>query len=162
MGQVKLLLASFVPKWSVVFASRNISRRLRRVSRGTGGWWSLTARKFWLRYLSVIHKAMSCRSYWILCMSCLAFWLLMMADRDPCYVCMFWLANVKCSVVCLSECCLYCYYCTVPLFTVRCSPVADWCLVSESCEIVFVTCVTIGPARSSCLLSMLLSFVLYC
>jgi len=149
--------------------------------------------------LSVIHKAMSCRSSWILCTSCLACWLLKMADRVPCYVCMFWPANVKYSVVCLPQCCLYCYYCTVPLFTVRCSPVADWCTVNvkcsvvclperclycyyctvplftvrcspgadwcpvnDSCKIVFVTCVTICPARSSCLLSMLLSFVLYC
>ena len=159
MGHVKF---SFVPKWSVVFASRNISRRLHSASRGTGGWCSLTAHKFWLRYLSVIHKAMSCRSYWILCTSCLACWLLKMADRVPCYECMIWPANVKCSVVCLPECCLYCYYCTVPLFIVRCSPVADWYPVNDSCKIVFVTCVTIGPARRSCLLSTLLSFVSYC
>jgi len=35
--QVKFLLASFVPKWSVVFASRNITGRLRSASHGTRG-----------------------------------------------------------------------------------------------------------------------------
>jgi len=152
----KVCLGHFCSKWSVVFASQNISRRLLSASRGTGGLLQ-SNRPVSFGYVICL---MWCRSYWILCTSCLACWLLKMADRVSCYVCMFWPANVRCSVVCLRKCCLNCYYCTVPLFIVRCSPVADWCRVNDSCKIVFVSCVMIGPARSSCLLSMLLSFCL--
>jgi len=69
---------------------------------------------------------MSCCSYWILCTSCLTCWLVKLADRVFCYLCTFWPANVKYSVVCLPERCLYCYNCTVFLFRLTLS---QWCNV---------------------------------
>jgi len=78
--------------------------------------WSLIAPEVLATLFVCILEAMSCCSYWILCTSCLTCWLIKLADRVLCYVCTFRPANVKYSVVCLPERCLYCYNCTVFLF----------------------------------------------